>query len=447
MSGSSPSGAGDAAENASGVVTDTRVPARPAEARQVSSPAMARPPADPRRNLWPLVGGQSLSLLGDYLAFFFALPVFVRDITGSAAQLGLLAVSETAAVLAFGLMAGVLVDRVRIRRALIAAEMVRAAALALLALAVFTDVGRAWMAFGVAFLVGSMGTVFDTGLESYAPAVLTDHLLVTANSRLSVGRNLAQTLGFVLGGVILASGGGVAAAFGFDALTYLASIIGLLLLREVHPRERAAPDRLRSSLRVGLTTLWAIPAVRWGTIAAALTNFAFAPLAAVMTLYASSELGITSDASLGYFFAGFSLIGAAGVAFAPRVVAAFGLGRSVIAGGMLFGVGAIGAGLTPSWLAVFPFGIAMAGVSVNQVAFVTLRQRLTPPDRLGRVVAASRTIAWGGIPAGAALGGWIGEIVGLRPLFVGGGVAISVVAALLILGPLWRVAVPEVAAA
>ena len=403
----------------------------------VSSPLMTAPPIDPRRNLWPLVGGQSLSLLGDYLAFFFALPVFVRDITGSAAQLGLLAVSETLAVLLFGFVAGVLIDRVRIRRALVAAELVRATALGLLALAVVADAGRAWMAFAVAFLVGSMGTVFDSGLESYAPAVLTDELLVTANSRLSVGRNLAQTMGFVVGGFVLAWGGGIAGAFAFDAATYLVSVVTLLLIREFRPHRRSAPERVWPALRAGLSTLWSIPALRWGTLAASVTNFAFAPLAAVMTLFASQELGISSDASLGYFFAGFSAIGAAGVALAPRLIRSVGLGRSVIAGGMLFGVGAIGAGLTPSWVAVFPFGVAMAGVSVNQVAFVTLRQRLTPAERLGRVVSASRTIAWGGIPAGAALGGWIGEAVGLRPLFVGGGITIAAVAALLALGPLW----------
>lgn len=404
----------------------------------VCSPDMPPGPFDPRRNLWPLVGGQSLSLLGDYLAFFFALPVFVRDLTGSAAQLGLLAVFETAAVVLFGFIAGVLIDRVRVRRALVAAELVRATALALLAIAVVSDAGRVWMAFAVAFLVGSMGTVFDTGLESYAPAVLTDDLLVTANSRLSVGRNLAQTLGFVLGGLVLAWGGGVAGAFAFDALTYMASVGGLLLVREIRPRERLAPEPVWPSLRAGISTLWSIPALRWGTFAAAITNFAFAPLAAVMTLFASEELGIVGDASLGYFFAGFSLIGALGVALAPRLIRLIGLGRSVIAGGMLFGAGAVGAGLTGSWPAVVPFGVAMAGVSINQVAFVTLRQRLSPPERLGRVVAASRTIAWGGIPAGAALGGWIGDSVGLRPLFIGGGLAIALVAALLILGPLGR---------
>lgn len=400
---------------------------------------MARRLADPRRNLWPLVAGQSISLLGDYLAFFFALPVFVRDATGSAAQLGVLAAFETVAVLLFGFLAGVLLDTVRVRRAIIAADLVRAVGFALLASAVALDVGEVWMAFAVAFLVGSMGTVFDSGLESLVPAVLTDDLLVVANSRLSMGRNLAQTLGFVVGGVVVAWSGGVAGAFAFNAVSYLCSVVALMVLVEVRPRVRAPRLPVGAALRSGLLTLWRSPPLRWATAAATLTNLAFAPLAAVMTLYAGDDLGLTDDRELGIFFAGFSAIGAAGVALAPRLVRQVGLGRSVVLGGFLFGVGALSTGLVDGWWAVATLGVALGGVSLNQVGFATLRQRLTPSDHLGRVVAASRTIAWAGIPLGASLGGLVGDRIGLRPLFVGGGLAICAVSALMILGPLWRV--------
>ena len=401
---------------------------------------MARDVIDPRRNLWPLVLGQSISLLGDYLAFFFALPVFVRDATGSAAQLGVLAAFETVAVILFGFLAGVLLDRSRIRRAIIGADLVRALGFALMAVAVALDVGTVWMAFAVAFLVGSMGTVFDSGLESLMPSVLTDDLLVVANSRLSVGRNLAQTLGFVTGGVVLAWSGGVAGAFAFNAFSYLCSVVALMVLVEIRPRAPVTPAPVWPALRSGLVTLWRSPPLRWATAAATLTNLAFAPLAAVMTLYAADELGIADDAQLGIFFAAFSAIGAVGVLAAPRLVRAVGLGRSVVVGGFLFGAGALSTGIAEGWWAVATLGLALTGVSVNQVGFATLRQRLTPPDHLGRVVAASRTIAWAGIPLGASLGGLIGDEIGLRPLFAGGGIAICAVSALMVLGPLWRAA-------
>jgi uncharacterized membrane protein YoaK (UPF0700 family) len=36
---------------------------------------------------------------------------------------------------------------------------------------------------------------------------------------------------------------------------------------------------------------------------------------------------------------------------------------------------------------------------------------------LGRVNAAYRVLSWGAMPVGAALGGLLGEAIGLRPLF------------------------------
>jgi MFS family permease len=399
----------------------------------VSSPAPAA-----RRNLWPLVGGQSISLFGDYLAFWLVLPVFVRDATSSATQLALLNAIETSAILGFGFLAGVLLDRVRVRRALVLADVARMVAFALLAVAVAADAGEVWMAFGVAFVVGSMSTVFDSGLESYMPTVLTDDLLVRANTAIWVSRNLAQTGGFVAAGFIIAGSGGIAVAFALDAATYAASIIGLLLLREVRPRPPVESEPVWPAIRTGLRALWASAPLRWATGAAALANLAFAPLAAVMTLYAEAELGIDSDRTLGIFFAGFSLIGALGLTLAPRIVRVIGLGRSVVVGGFVFGGGAIGAGLASGAWAVIPFGIAMAGVSVIQIAFVTLRQRLTAPETRGRVIAASRTIAYAGLPIGTIVGGGLGDVVGLRPLFVGSGLVIAAIAASLVLGPLWR---------
>jgi len=43
-----------------------------------------------------------------------------------------------------------------------------------------------------------------------------------------------------------------------------------------------------------------------------------------------------------------------------------------------------------------------------------------------------------GIPIGATLGGVLGDEIGLRPLYIGGGAAIVVVSLLMISGPLGR---------
>ena len=389
-----------------------------------------------RRNLKFIVVGQGVSYLGDYLAFFLALPVFVRDRTGSAGSLGLLAAAETTAVLLFGLLAGVLLDRVRLRRAIVLADLARAVAFGLLALAVAADVEATWMAFAVAFVVGTMGTIFDSGLQSQMPMVLEDDQLPGANAGIEFARNLAMTLGFVAGGLVISFGGGIGGAFAFDAFTYLVSVLAILALKELRPRPQAPVEPVMRALASGLGHLWSTRPLRWATGAALFTNLAFAPLAAVLTLYAEADLGIDNEQLLGVFFAVFSAIAALGALSASRLMAWIGVGRSIVAGGLLFGVGAALAGAAEGWWAVVPFGVGTGGVAINQAAFVTLRQRLTPPERLGRVISASRTIAWMGIPIGATLGGVLGDAIGLRALFIGGGAVIVGVSIVMGAGPL-----------
>ena len=50
---------------------------------------------------------------------------------------------------------------------------------------------------------------------------------------------------------------------------------------------------------------------------------------------------------------------------------------------------------------------------------VSLRQRIVPDHLLGRVNAGYRLLAWGTMPLGALLGGVLGELIGLRGVFVG----------------------------
>ena len=79
-----------------------------------------------RRNVRWLLGGQSASLFGDYVALL-ALPLFVVHLTGSALDLGLTTALETLPTLLFGFAVGVLLDRAPLRRLLVIADLGRAA--------------------------------------------------------------------------------------------------------------------------------------------------------------------------------------------------------------------------------------------------------------------------------------------------------------------------------
>ncbi|MBP1632464.1 MAG: transporter, partial [Acidobacteria bacterium] len=188
-----------------------------------------------RRNVRWVLGGQSASLLGDYVAIL-ALPLFIVQLTGSALDLGLTTALETLPTLLFGFVVGVLLDRAPLRRILVIADLGRAGAFVALAVAAATGSAAVWMVFAAAFLVGSLTVTFDSGFQSWLPALATDHALVVVNSRLQFVRTLAWTLGPPLAGVLASSAGGFPVAFGLDAASFVVSGLTLLVLVEIRPR-------------------------------------------------------------------------------------------------------------------------------------------------------------------------------------------------------------------
>lgn len=409
-------------------------------------------PADPggtvRRNIRWVVGGQSASLFGDYVALL-ALPLFVVQLTGSALDLGLTTALETVPTLLFGFAVGVLLDRARLRRTLIIADLTRAWAFVGLALAAAAGVAEVWMVFVAAFVVGSLTVTFDSGFQAWLPTLAAHQALVVVNSRLQFVRTLAWTLGPPLAGFLAGGPGGFPVAFGLNAATFVISAGTMLLLVEVHPRPAPARDPWLLSFREGLACLWRLPVLRAATLAGTAANLVFVPMEALLVLFCREQLGLTEGALIGWFFGGHSLLGALGVMAAPRVAPRLGLGRTFVCG-----LGAMGVGffaltvaapalreLSPvmtTVLGILPAGLAVTGVSFLNVAFTTLRQELPPAQLRGRVIAASRTLAWAGLPLGAVLGGAAGQAFGLPMVYGGASLSIVAIAMALTGTTIWR---------
>lgn len=401
-----------------------------------------------RRNMWPLVGGQAVSLFGDYIAFF-SLPYFVLALTAQPIDLGLTAAAETLPMLLFGLVAGVFLDRMRnLRATLVWVDIARAAVFVGLALAAAGDAGTRWLVFGAAFAVGTLSVFFDSGLQALMPSVVDDDMLVDANSYLAIARMVTLSVGPLVGGILIAFSGGFAVAFLLNSLTFLLSAAFLAALRVVHERPRVAHEPFGVALKEGLTHLLGDRRLRWATLGGTLTNLVFQPLEALLVLFVVTEVlgepaGAVGDltevgTSIGLFYALNAAIGAIGVAMAPRVSQRLPLGTMYVIGLFFVGGGFLVLALMGSFWAVIPAGLTFAGMAWVNVALTTMRQRLTPSELLGRVIAASRTLAWLGLPLGAALGGMIAGFVGVVAVYVGGSILVIVIALFLLTTDLVR---------
>ena len=396
----------------------------------------------------PIVWGQAMSLLGDYVAYV-TMPLFVVHLTGRALDLGLTAAAETLPTLLFGFTAGVFLDRFAIKPILIASDLLRAFVFVLLAIGAATDAAFPWMVFLAAFAVGSLATFFNSGLEALLPSVVGEEHLVVVNSHLALARTMAFALGPALGGVLISVGGGFPVAFAANAVTFLVSAVFLVGVRVRKRFEVGEREPFVEALRTGVLFLLGHQQLRWVTVGAAVANLVFAPLEALLPLFIPLylEAGFTPPSFLEFLFADEALvglfiglqaaIGSAMIFFGPRIAKRAHLGRMFTAGLVLFGLGFAVMAFSGSFWAFIPAGIGVGGVGYANIAIVTMRQRLAPPEMLGRVVAASRTISWSLIPLGAAIGGAVADTSGLIPVYSVGTAGVIATAILITRTRVW----------
>lgn len=401
-----------------------------------------------KRNLIPLVGGQAISLFGDYVAFF-TLPLFVLSLTGDPLDLGLTAAAETLPMLLFGLAAGVFLDRRRrLGVTLVGVDLLRAAVFLLLAIGSAAGWVNETVVFGVAFAAGSMAVLFDSGLQSYMTRSLLDEDLIKANSQLGFARTLSLSAAPLVAGIIVTVVGGFTVAFSLNAVSFVISALLLSFVRPIRENTVTEREAFMTAIRSGLSVLFSDKRLKWATLGGTVTNFVFQPLEALLVLFIAVEV-LDLDISTGsaiteggtkiaLFFAAQAAIGSIGVAFSTRVARRMPLGSMYILGLTMLGGGFLAVALMGNWFAVIPAGVAITGVTWVNVALVTMRQKLTPAEQMGRVIAASRTFAWAGLPLGAAVGGLLAAKFGVVPVYVGGSLAVIVVALLLTTTALFR---------
>ncbi len=184
---------------------------------------------------------QAVSLFGDKLDYMalLAMIAFYASKYGwqSSRAISYLSVIVAMPVVLFGPLAGILVDRWDRRKVMIVCDSARTVlvlSIPLVALATSNLI----LIYAVAFLVFLFGLFFNTARMSIIPNLVgSDHLL-GANSFMSFVGRVATFLGMFLGGLIVDwkwwSHIGInpawTAGFYIDALTYLVSVIALLVI-------------------------------------------------------------------------------------------------------------------------------------------------------------------------------------------------------------------------
>lgn len=376
------------------------------------SPTSVSRPVRDFRSLW---FGQSVSFIGDYVSLFVLPTVAVLELRASSFQVGALTAIATIAYPTLGLFVGVVMDRVRRRPTMIIADAIRLVVFVSLPVAAALGVLSLTQLFIVAGIAGACTVLFDVAYRSYLPTLLHDAELAKGNARLEMSNAIAKFAGPSLGGGLLQAFGPVG-ALSANALSFLASIAGMLLIRtrEPRPESNTPGTRVCAEIGEGARFLWRHPLLRPLTVSASLRNLGMNAKNTVLLLYLYQGLHVSSGIAGAVFTVG-AVAAIVGAVSCSQIIRRLGVGSTLLLTSVEGFIWLL-VPLTLIWsplsiLMVIMFGSSL-WVPVWNATIITIRQNVTDSCLLGRVNATARTINLSTIPIGALAGGLVAQLFG-----------------------------------
>lgn len=330
----------------------------------------------------------------------------VFSLTGSSFAVGVTTALQFGPMLFFGLLGGLIADRYPQRRLLLITQVVLGLLAATLAVITLTGMVRVGYIYLIALGLGLVTVVDNPARQTFVGVMVPSGLMRNAVSLNTGNFQLARLTGPAIAGLLIAAVG-PGWAFAVNALSFVAVISGLLLMRpaEFEPMARAA--RGRGQLREGLAYVAARPQLLWTVVLVFFIGCFGFNFPIIMTAYAGIVFhgGASLYGWMNSTMAVGSLIGA--LLAARRATAPL---RLIFAVGGVFGLTLILVGLTPLLTLFLPVLAlsGMAGVTFNTLANSSV-QLATDPSLRGRVMSLYFLVLMGSTPIGSLSIGWVTE--------------------------------------
>jgi MFS family permease len=349
--------------------------------------------------------GQVISVTGTWMQRV-AQAWLVLTLTHSPIAVGILALCQFMPFTLFSLVAGVVVDRLDARRTVIGTQVTQMFLASTIAAIALAGVARPWHVYVIAALMGLVQVLDAPSRQSLTFRMVGPAELPNAISLNSGLFNGARIFGPALGGVLIAAAG-AGFCFGVNAVSYVAVLAGLMMMRpeEFHPVERRERPRILAGMKEGLRfarsdeQVWLMLTLVFVMSTFCLNFNVLLPVLAKQTLHSGPEVfGLLSGV-----FGGGALLGALVSAHMSRAT----MGTTVL--------GSAGFALSELLLApvrttfvaallLFFAGLCFTTWSSNSNSLI----QLATPDHLrGRVIGIYFFAFAGSGTAGGILAGWL----------------------------------------
>lgn len=375
------------------------------------------PETQPAEKLWTpnfflLWQGQLVSILGDVI-YGIALGFWVLAVTGSTALMGTMMATSTLPAVLVSPFAGVIADRVDRRKLMILTDVIRGAAVVLLAIAVFKGSTGIWMVFAAGIILSVCGAFFSPAVGSTIPDIVPKSQLIGANSMIGIIQSGSNIIGNSAGGFLFQALG-APVMFLFNGVSFIFSAV-LNMFLKIPVIERKEKQHFFADMKDGYKFVWRLSGLRNMLIIVSVLNFvSFVAIVLFLPLFQQTE-------SLGpgrYGIAMAFLTGGMLIAMVATSVIKFPPARRLqvflLSAGISFICFSIMA-LSKNFIIMC--GLIFVGGFFNAIinVFINSTIQLTvPQDMRGKVFSLVSMLAQALTPFGMLLGGILGEFFPIR---------------------------------
>jgi MFS family permease len=380
--------------------------------------------------LW---SGALLSNTGTWI-HMSALFWYVKELTGSDAWVGLVTVANFIPVLFLVLFAGSMADVLNRKLLIIVTQAVMM--LGALALGVFTSFEAANLAV-IMVITFIMGTAFTFNFPAWR-AIITDLVqpkdILNAVALDAAEFNVARFIGPWLGGIIIATWS-VSTAFYVNAVSFLAIIIALLMVRTKTPRSAPHPEGTMKHVQEILVYVWEN---RWAfNVLVVLVIAAIFGLPFIVLLPGMARDVLGQDAGGYGLLLGFVGLGAAAAApFVTWLNRRFKESEIIKISSLVSGLFLVGFSLSRAfWLSLlFSLGLGASFLMVSAAINTVLQSRVDRNMR-GRIMSLYILVFQGMLPVGGIVMGVLADRVSAPFVLLLGGIVCTVMAVALFVFP------------
>ncbi|TML31803.1 MAG: MFS transporter [Actinobacteria bacterium] len=341
---------------------------------------------------------------------------YLLQATGSPARMGLGIVLQALPALLIGPYAGALADRIRPRPLLIATQVAHAGLAAALAGLATSGGHQIWPVYVISTLSGVVSAIDGPALGRFGTMVVGPARLGNALAFGSLINSTGRVAGMSLGGVLVAVGG-TAPLFAGNAVSFLAVVAALLLMRPSQWYALARPDSVsEGAVRAGFAYVLRQPGALIVLALALVLGSLGRNYQVTMAAMSTGPLhgGAGGYGLLSAVFAGGTVVGALLAAHRGRFTHRLLIGAGLLASGLQ-----LLAGLAPNLTIFAGLLVPIASAAVVIDTTVSARVQLdTREDMRGRVLSAMSIVSAVSGMAGAPLLGWLSETLGPRTTLV-----------------------------